>query len=150
MPVRDDHPFGHDTACSHQAAGADLGAIKDSPTHAYQGSTADGAGMNDSTVPKTDFICQDARQAAAEVHHAEVLNVAAIPENDAVDVSADHCPKPYRTIDAKRDVADQRRVGRQESGQLGMRTGDGQDERRHGRHGISVRGAWLIATVGAG
>lgn len=74
----------------NQAPFPDHGAVQNGCAHAHQNFIGDGAGMQDRSVPDGHEVAYQTWNLIGNVQHRVVLDVRVMPDDDAVDVTAEN------------------------------------------------------------
>ena len=108
---------GYLGALQHKGAGGDdgtlphLAVVEDGGTHAYEGTVADGAGMEGDVVAYGDVAAYTrGADVVGHVYAGAVLHVGAVADGDGGHVAAHHGVEPHRALVAQRHIAHQRGV----------------------------------------
>ena len=129
--------LGDQRAGADEAVVADLRAVKDGGAHADQRAVADGAAVEDGAVADGAAGTDRQRRAGIGMEHAEVLDVGAGAEADALVVAADHHAEPDADLFAQFDIADDLGAAGDKA-EAGRQRGREAIEREDG-HGFSRR-----------
>ena len=110
--------FRHQAARSEQHAVLHYRTIQDDRADADQAFVTDGAPMDDDAVADGDIIADGhhialraSRIRVCDMDDAAVLDIAARPDADMIDVTADHRHRPYRRLGSDHHIADDRCLG---------------------------------------
>src|SRR5690606_29504676 len=108
------HALRHQGARAYQTISADPGAVEDDRADPDQGAVANRTAVQHGVVAHGDVAAHHKGETRVGVQHGTVLDIAAGPNLDALDVTAQHAAEPDAATLVEDDTADHRGVGRDE------------------------------------